>query len=56
MKKEIKKEIKEYLRDYDVSRNEDWFEWIQDANELLKKSLIEIERLEKMVKVFQKHK
>lgn len=43
MKKELKKEIKKFLSDFDKAKNEDWFEWLQDAIELLNDSLEEKE-------------
>lgn len=39
MDTKLKKDIKKYLSDFDKAKNEDWFEWIQDANELLKRAI-----------------
>jgi len=31
----VLKDIAEYLKDFSKAKDEDWFEWIQDANDLL---------------------
>ena len=44
-------EIDKYFAEFEVAENEDWFEWIQDTNDLLYKSLQQMKKDE--VKLFK---